>query len=105
MRWLRLALRAGGWLLTPFLAWAASFFGCVAGQVLAARVASPDAGLLLSATLGALAGFGAVLLWLRVLRTSPSVREALAVTPEGVPDAAAPILDALGSDSPPSEAR
>src|SRR4029079_11635279 len=57
MRWVRLFFRAFGWLLTPFMAWAASFFGCVAGEIIAARLASPGRGLLLSAACGALAGF------------------------------------------------
>lgn len=93
MRWFRLFLRAFGWLLTPFMAWAASFFGCVAGEVIATHMASPLRGLLLSAVLGAAAGFAGLIGWLRLLRRSPELQEALAVTPEGVPDSAAAILD------------
>jgi hypothetical protein len=93
VRWIRLFLRAFGWLLTPFIAWAASFFGCVAGEVIATRMASPMRGVLLSAVLGAVAGFGGLLGWLRLLRRSPELQEALAVTPEGVPDTAAALLD------------
>ncbi len=88
MRWVRLFFRAFGWLLTPFLAWAASFFGCVAGEVIAARMASPKAGLLLSAACGAAAGFLTLILWLRLLRSRPALREALAVTADGTPDTA-----------------
>lgn len=95
MRILRLFLRAFGWLLTPFMAWAASFFGCVAGEVIATRMTDPQQGLILSAALGAIAGFVTLILWLRLLRRSPELQEALAVTPEGVPDTAAKILDEI----------
>lgn len=88
MRWVRLFFRAFGWLLTPFMAWAASFFGCVAGEILAARLASPGRGLLVSAACGALAAFVTLVLWLRLLRRSPAIREALAVTEDGTPDTA-----------------
>jgi hypothetical protein len=93
VRWLRLFLRAFGWLLTPVIAWAASFFGCVAGEVIATRMADPVRGVLLSIVLGAVAGFAGLLGWLRLLRRSPELQQALAITPEGVPDTAAAILD------------
>ena len=98
MRVLRLFLRAFGWLLTPFMAWAASFFGCVAGEVMATRIDSPHAGLILSIALGAVCGFGGLLLWLRLLRRSPELQEALAVTEEGVPESAAAFLDQVEDD-------
>jgi len=41
MRWVRLFFRIFGWLLTPFLAWAASFFGAVAGALLAMNLDDP----------------------------------------------------------------
>lgn len=94
MRLLRLLLRVFGWLLTPFMAWAASFFGCVAGEVIATTMEDPKQGLFLSAGLGALTGFLTLIFWLRLLRRSPELQEALAVTPEGVPDTAV-ILDEL----------
>lgn len=56
-------------------------------------MASPIQGVLLSVVLGAVAGFGGLLGWLRLLRHSPELQEALAVTPEGVPDTAAALLD------------
>jgi hypothetical protein len=86
MRWLRLLVRIFGWLLTPFLAWAASFFGAVAGALLAMRVADPIQGLILTAVCGAIAGFAALLTWLTYLRQSPEIREVLAVTEDGTPD-------------------
>lgn len=86
MRWVRLLFRIFGWLLTPFLAWAASFFGAVAGAVLAMRLDDPVRGLALTALCGGLAGFAALIGWLRYLRRSPEVREVLAVTEDGTPD-------------------
>ncbi|MBA2627305.1 MAG: hypothetical protein H0U85_04780 [Gemmatimonadales bacterium] len=88
MRWVRLFFRAFGWLLTPFMAWAASFFGCVAGEMIATRIADPVRGVILSAVCGAAAGFITLILWLRLLRSSPAIREALAVTEDGTPDTA-----------------
>lgn len=86
MRWLRLLFRIFGWLLTPFLAWAASFFGAVGGALIALRLEDPVQGLVLTALFGALTGFAALIGWLEYLRRSPEVREALAVTEDGTPD-------------------
>jgi hypothetical protein len=86
MRWLRLIFRIFGWLLTPFLAWAASFFGAVGGALIAMRIDDPVRGLAVTALCGAITGFAVLLLWLSFLRRSPEVREALAVTEDGTPD-------------------
>lgn len=93
MRLLRLFFRAFGWLLTPFMAWAASFFGCVAGAMLATRIADPITGLLVTAAFGGIAGFSGLMAWLRLLRTSPEIREVLAVDAEGTPDLVTPLMD------------
>ncbi len=86
MRWLRLLFRIFGWLLTPFLAWAASFFGAVGGALIAMRLADPVEGLAVTALCGAMAGFAVLILWLRYLGHHPEVREVLAVTEDGTPD-------------------
>ena len=86
MRWVRLLFRIFGWLLTPVLAWAASFFGAVAGALIAMRIDDPVDGLAVTALCGAIAGFAVLILWLRYLRRSPEVREVLAVTVDGTPD-------------------
>jgi hypothetical protein len=86
MRWVRLFFRIFGWLLTPFLAWAASFFGAVAGALLAIKLEDPVKGLIVTAVCGGIAGFTALIGWLHYLRRSPEVREALAVTEDGTPD-------------------
>jgi hypothetical protein len=100
MRWLRLVFRIFGWLLTPFLAWAASFFGAVGGALVAMRMGDPVDGLAVTALCGAATGFAAIILWLRYLRRSPEVREVLAVTEDGTPDTVEMALPGLGrSDS------
>jgi hypothetical protein len=86
MHWVRLVFRIFGWLLTPFLAWAASLFGAVAGLVLALGMHDPFVGIVVSAVCGGIAGFTTILLWLRYLRKSPAAREVLAVTEDGTPD-------------------
>jgi hypothetical protein len=86
MRWLRLLFRIFGWLLTPFLAWAASFFGAVVGALVSMRLRDPIRGLGLTAICGAAAGFAALIAWLHYLRRSPEVRQVLAVTEDGTPD-------------------
>ena len=96
MRWLRLVFRIFGWLLTPFLAWAASFFGAVGGALIAMRMGDPVDGLAVTALCGAATGFAAIILWLRYLRRSPEVREVLAVTEDGTPDTVEMALPGLG---------
>lgn len=94
MRWLRLLFRVFGWLLTPFLAWAASFFGAVGGALIAMRMDDPVRGLGVTALCGALAGFATLILWLRYLRQTPEVRQVLAVTEDGTPDTVDLVLSA-----------
>jgi hypothetical protein len=103
MRWLRLVFRVFGWLLTPFLAWAASFFGAVGGALVAMRIDDPVDGLAVTALCGAVTGFAAIILWLHYLRQSPEVREVLAVTEDGTPDTVGLSLPGLGSDGGPPQ--
>lgn len=101
MRFLHFLARLVGWLLTPLIAWAASFFGAWAGAA-AAAASVEGANLSLGVTImgGAAAGVGATMLWMRLLRRSPQLREALAVTAEGIPVAA---LEEGAETSPPNE--
>ena len=96
MRWLRLVFRAFGWLLTPFLAWAASFFGAVGGALIAMRIEDPVRGLAVTALCGAITGFAAILAWLHYLRQNPEAREVLAVTEDGTPDTVGLVLPGGG---------
>lgn len=90
MRWVRRLVRFVGWLLTPLLAWAASFFGASAGARIAAGMPAVR-GLWVTVACGALAGFGSVVAWLWLLRASPKVRETLNVTEEGAPTQELPV--------------
>ncbi len=90
MRVLKFLTRLRGWLLTPLVASAASFFGAIGGAVLAARVADPVHGLILSAACAPIAALVVTAIWLKVLRKSPEVREVLGVDETGVPEALFP---------------
>ena len=95
----RLLLRIVGWLLTPFVAWAASFLGAIVGT-LAARAVSPGVGLTLTVLFGAVAGFTALWVVIHFLRSSPELRHALRVTKEGMPIA---VLDDIVDDTDAAE--
>jgi hypothetical protein len=104
MRWVRLLFRIFGWLLTPFLAWAASFFGAVAGALLAMKMDDPVRGLAITAVCGGIAGFACLIGWLHYLRRSPEVREVLAVTEDGTPDTTEFAVETLPEpEAPPPE--
>jgi hypothetical protein len=98
MRLVRVLFRIFGWLLTPFLAWAASFFGAVGGALIAMRTDDPLRGLAITALCGAVTGFAVLLLWLHYLRRSPEVREVLAVTEDGTPDTTELLIPDLSVD-------
>ena len=93
---LRTLARIFGWLLTPLVAWAASFLGGVAGSAVALLLPSPRAGLILTVIMAAATGTAALWLWLRLLRRSPELRERLQVTEEGSPVAVDDDLAGLG---------
>jgi hypothetical protein len=101
MRWIRLLFRIFGWLLTPFLAWAASFFGAVGGALVAIRMEDPVEGLAVTALCGALTGFTGLIAWLGYLRRSPEVREVLAVTEDGTPDTTEILIPEPAPDAAP----
>jgi len=95
---LRFLAHVLGWLLTPLVAWAASFVGSWIGSALAGFVSDPDTGLLLTLGSAATAAIAATILWLRLLRRSPELREALAVTEEGVPTTVAELGEHAAED-------
>lgn len=70
-RWLAHALVVAGWLLTPLLAWGASFFGLWAGAHLADRFSRPLVMLIPAVAGAALLGFGSLWLWVRFMRRVP----------------------------------
>ena len=70
-RWLAHLLLVSGWLLTPVLAWGASFVGLWVGAAVAVESSRPLAGLGLATALAALAGLAALALWVRLMRRVP----------------------------------
>jgi hypothetical protein len=85
VRVLRFLLRFLGWLLTPLVAWAASFIGAWLVSMAVAGLADPNDALVLTLAGGAVAAVSITFLWMRFLRRSPKVQEVLQVTAEGVP--------------------
>lgn len=85
MRWLGRLSRLVGWLLTPLVAWAASFFGAWLVLVLAGRHGSSRLLLLLLLAGGLVTAVATLLIWMRFLRASPRLRHTLHVDPEGLP--------------------
>jgi hypothetical protein len=86
MRVARFFARLVGWLLTPFIAWAASFLGAVFGASIAKGVDSPGTGLIITLACGAIAGLGTLGVVIHYLRRSPRLRHALHVTEDAIPD-------------------
>jgi hypothetical protein len=70
-RWLAHLLVVLGWLLTPVLAWSASYAGLWAGAVLGARLTNPVLMLALAGGAAALCGFSALAGWVRFMRRAP----------------------------------
>ncbi len=70
-RWLAHVLVVVGWLLTPLLAWGASFFGLWMGAHFAGRFSGPIAMLAPAALGAALLGFGTLWAWVRFMRRVP----------------------------------
>lgn len=83
-RVVRVVVRIASWLLTPLVVALAAVLGATAAAV-AAPLFSTTLAIIVVALAGlASAGLG-LYLWLRLLRRSPELREALAVTPQGAP--------------------
>ena len=70
-RWLAHMLVVGGWLLTPVLAWGASYLGLWAGALLAMRFSQPITMLAVAAACAALSGLTALAAWVRFMRRVP----------------------------------
>lgn len=83
MKIVRFVLRLFGWLLTLFVAWAASLSG---GTLVAWATADtrPTVAFGLTVAGGALAALLGLLGWVRLLRRSPRLRHALDVPGSGV---------------------
>ena len=70
-RWLAHLLVVVGWLLTPVLAWGASYFGLWLGAVIVAGFESPIVMLAVALAVSAGLGFGALFAWVRLMRRVP----------------------------------
>jgi hypothetical protein len=85
MRWRRTLVRILGWLLTPLVAWAASFLA-VWGFLRTQRVFDhPWTAIWLALAIAVGAGVTALFGWLQLLRRSPRLRHSLHVDREGLP--------------------
>jgi len=72
-RWLAHFCVVIGWLLTPVLSWAASYFGLWLGALVAVGFTSPVAMLVTAGAGAALFGFGALFGWVRFMRRLPHI--------------------------------
>ncbi len=81
----RFIARFFGWLLTPVVAWAASFVGATLVSWLAAGFTDARSQLIATVVGGGLTAVVVLVLWLRLLRTSPRLRETLRVDTDGTP--------------------
>lgn len=81
----RFVARFFGWLLTPVVAWAASFFGATVVSWLVSGWAHPRHQLIATVCGGGLTAVIVLVGWLRLLRTSPKLRDTLRVDADGTP--------------------
>ncbi|MBM4188301.1 MAG: hypothetical protein FJ206_13445 [Gemmatimonadetes bacterium] len=88
MRVVRGLMRFFGWLLTPLVAWAASFLGAVVAARAASGMGLARSQLIVTVAGGAIAGALGLVGWLKLLRRSPQLRETLEVEADGTPTAA-----------------
>jgi len=70
-RWLAHLLVVCGWLLTPLLAWGASYVGLWAGALVALRFSQPVTMLAVAGSGAALCGLAALAAWVRFMRRVP----------------------------------
>jgi hypothetical protein len=85
MRWLGILVRIIGWLLTPLVAWAASFYGAWLLLQVEGRFENPRHAIY-TAFATALFAAGALMFgWIQLLRRSPRLRHSLHVDREGLP--------------------
>lgn len=84
----RLILRVAGWMLTPVVLTLTAALGATI-VAMVAPLRAPGSALLLMAVGGLAGALLGLIAWERLLGRSPSLRAALAVTPEGVPEPAA----------------
>lgn len=90
-----------GWLLTPLVAWAASFLGAVLGAALAGGLEGALTGVAVTVATGLVFAMLGTHAWLQLVRRSPEIRAALSLGADGAPLAEA----ASEPPAPPAPAR
>jgi hypothetical protein len=70
-RWLAHLLVVCGWLLTPVLAWGASYVGLWAGALTALRFSQPVTMLAVAVAAAGISGLAALAVWVRFMRRVP----------------------------------
>ncbi len=86
MRVIRFVARFFGWLLTPVVAWAASFLGATFTAWIARPIGGSAMTQLIATVLGGAAAAALALIgWIRLLGRSARLRQTLNVDPDGVP--------------------
>ncbi len=103
MRVLRFLLRMLGWLLTPLVAWAASFSGAMVGAILSRGIDSALTAVAMTLLTGLVFALVAIHAWLVLLRRNPELRAALHLSPEGAPLELEALVEAPVPDEPPGE--
>jgi hypothetical protein len=84
----RTLVRIAGWLLTPLVAWAASFIGAWFGAWISGGFENPMTTVFVTAAFGLVAALVSAWAWLRYLRRHPRLQHTLEVAPDGTPLAA-----------------
>ncbi len=78
-------VRILGWLLTPLVAWAASFLGAWFGAWISGGATNPMTTFWATVACGAVTALAAAWGWLRFLRKHPRLQKTLEVAPDGTP--------------------
>ena len=94
----RFLLRLLGWLLTPLVAWAASFGGASLGAAFAGTSDDSTTGFWITFAFGTVSALVAAWAWLRLIRRHPELQHVLEVAPDGTPLAA---IEPAPKDTPP----
>ena len=84
---MRFLARLVGWLLTPVVAWAASYAGATITAAVLSGAARPQTALLVAFVMGLVSSVVATLIWLRMIRRSRQIQQTLQVTEAGTPAA------------------
>src|SRR5438552_17042849 len=100
-RWLAHLLIVVGWLLTPVLAWSASYVGLWAGALAATGFTRPVTMLVVAAAVATFFGSTALFIWVRFMRGVPYILSHL-MSPRTSeePVAVAEVVEALAAWSP-----